>query len=143
MPITFDEHGNLTPGIHWIKWEVFVKNFGRNARRKMLISGLELALQSLEKAGCSIAYIDGSFVTTKDEPGDYDGCWDTQGVTIGLLDPVLLDFKDSRKSQKMKFQGEFFPAQMVEGKSRMIFLEFFQTDKNTGMRKGIIGLKLR
>jgi len=30
-------------------------------------------LLSLKSAGCKTAFINGSFVTTKDEPGDYDG----------------------------------------------------------------------
>jgi len=39
--------------------------------------------------------------------------------------------------------GEFFPAQMPEGASVRVFLEFSQTDKETGRPKGIVGLNLQ
>jgi hypothetical protein len=42
-----------------------------------------------------------------------------------------------------KYLGEFFPAHMPEGASGKVFLEFFQTDKETGRSKGIVGLILR
>jgi hypothetical protein len=39
--------------------------------------------------------------------------------------------------------GELFPAQFRAGGSGETFLEFFQTDKETGNPKGIIVLDLR
>ena len=45
-----------------------------------------------------------------------------------------------RIAQKCKHFGEFFPAaQRPEGASGLAFLEFFQTDKETGRSKGIEG----
>ncbi len=87
-------------------------------------------------------YIDGSFVTVKHELGDYDACWDIDGVNVEALDPVFLDFSRGRGAQKRKYLGEFFPAQMPEGASGRVFLEFFQTDKETGRSKGIVALNL-
>ena len=86
--------------------------------------------------------VDGSFVTEKREPGDYDACWDIEGVDVEILDAVFLDFSDGRRAQKRKYFGEFFPAQMPEGATGKLFLEFFQTDKETGKPKGIVGLNL-
>ncbi|HEV3079165.1 MAG TPA: hypothetical protein VGY66_05275 [Gemmataceae bacterium] len=94
-------------------------------------------------AGCRRAYIDGSFVTRKQRPGDYDGCWETTGVDLRKLDPVLLTFDQGRAAQKAKYGGEFFPARFTEGGSGTTFLEFFQTDKETGAPKGIVILQLR
>ena len=48
-----------------------------------------MALEVLHRAGCSKVYIDGSFVTVKLEPGDYDACWDIDGVNVEALDSVL------------------------------------------------------
>ena len=45
-------------------------------------------------AGCRRAYVDGSFVTAKEVPGDFDGCWEAEDVDPDALDPVLLDFLD-------------------------------------------------
>ncbi len=91
----------------------------------------------------SQVYIDGSFVTTKSDPGDYDACWDIDGVDVDILDLVFLDFSGGRAAQKRKYFGEFFPAQMPEGASGKAFLEFFQGDKETGRSKGIVGLNLQ
>ena len=90
-------------------------------------------------------YLDGSFVTTKDQPADFDGCWDPSGVSGSQLDPVLLDFRPGRLAQKVKYSGELFPSTaQAEAKSpHRTFLEFFQEDKNTGRRKGIISIDLR
>lgn len=59
------------------------------------------------------------------------------------LDSVFLDFSNGREAQKRKYLGEFFPAQMPEGASGRLFLEFFQTDKETGRPKGIVRLNLQ
>jgi len=67
----------------------------------------------------------------------------TLSVDMESLDSVFLDFSNGRRAQKRKYLGEFFPAQMPEGASRRLFLDFFQTDKETGKRKGIVGLNLQ
>ena len=59
-----------------------------------------------------------------------------------LLDPVLLDFSNDRAAQKAKYFGEFFPAQLPEGRSGRTFLEFFQRDRLTDHLKGIVILQL-
>lgn len=87
--------------------------------------------------------IDGSFVTAKDVPGDFDAYWGVNGMDVDLIDPVLLDFDNERSAQKAKYFGDIFPAELPEGVSGKTFLEFFQTDKVTGERKGIIGIRLR
>jgi len=88
------------------------------------------------------AYLDGSFVTTKDQPGDFDACWDVTDVDPDKIDPVFFDFDNGRAAQKARFGGEFFPAQLPEGDSGKTFLEFFQIDKNTGDPKGIVAVDL-
>ena len=72
------------------------------------MAGLKSALLELRNAGCRMAYINGSFVTDKEFPEDYDGCWDMRGVDIGMLDPTLYDVTQARKAQKDKYFGEFF-----------------------------------
>lgn len=100
------------------------------------------AFYSLKRAGCKVAYIDGSFVTSKYRPKDFDACWEVEGVNPSLLDPVLLDFSDGRKAQKLKYGGELFPASVPNGSTGKTFLEFFQTDRETGERKGIVAIDL-
>jgi len=139
----FNRDGTLPAGIHSSGWEEVESRFGFSERRLQLLGGLKSALRALRRAGCRRVYIDGSFVTVKREPGDYDACWDIEGVDMESLDSVFLDFSNARRAQKRKYLGEFFPAQMPEGASGRLFLDFFQTDKETGKRKGIVGLNLQ
>lgn len=138
----FDKDGCLQPGIHEMSWQGFVKNFGTNPQRLRLISGIEDAIKSLKKAGCNTMYVNGSFVTAEEFPNDYDACWDVTGVDPSLLDPILLQFK-SRAAMKTKYLGDLFPAHFSELSTGRTFLDFFQTDKSTGKRKGLIKLNLK
>jgi hypothetical protein len=139
----FDSRGNLPPGIHSAAWNQIVTRLGFTARRKMLLIGLREALARLKAAGCRLVYLDGSFVTSKPQPEDFDACWGVTGVDVENLDPVFLDFSDSRARQKQRFFGEFFPAELPEGATGKTFVEFFQTDKETGNAKGILAIDLR
>ena len=139
----FDADGNLPPGVHWATWQEFVQRFGMSPHRDKLLMGLRSALDGLKAAGCQAVYIDGSFVTTKSVPNDFDACWDIEGVNPDLLDPILLLLRDGRVVQKAKYFGELFPAQFSEGITGLRFLEFFQIDKETGKQKGIIAIDLR
>jgi Family of unknown function (DUF6932) len=139
----FDADGNLPPGVHWATWQEFVQRFGMSPHRDKLLMGLRSALDGLKAAGCQAVYIDGSFVTTKSVPNDFDACWDTEGVNPDLLDPILLLLTHGRVAQKAKYFGELFPAQFSEGMTGLRFLEFFQIDKETGKLKGIIAIDLR
>ncbi len=138
----FTRTGNLPPGIHWATWNGSAGRFGWSPRRRRLLTGLRRALRLLREAGCTVAYIDGSFVTAKETPGDFDACWDVEGVDPDRLDPVFLDFADGRAAQKRRFGGELFPAQLPEGLTGRMFLAFFQTDRSTGRRKGIVAIRL-
>lgn len=135
--------GLLPPGVHFTSWEELERRFGQSTWRRRLISGLRRAAMSLAAAGCKTLYIDGSFVTDKLTPGDFDACWDEQGVDPNLLDPVLLTFDANRAAQKAKYGGEFFPA-AFQARHRApfrLFLDFFQQDKN-GRPKGIVAIDL-
>ena len=87
-----------------------IERFGWNERRRRLIDGLGDVVTALAEAGCRRLWLNGSFVTAKDERGDFDACWDQTDVDLDLLDPVLLDFSDGRRAQKNRFGGELFPT---------------------------------
>ena len=101
--------GRLPAGEHLADWYEVVERFGWNERRRRLIDGLADALVLLAEAGCRRVWLNGSFVTTKDEPGDFDACWDQTGVDLDVLDPVLLDLSAGRVAQKARFGGELVP----------------------------------
>ena len=108
----------------------------------MLLDGLRAALLSLKDSGCRRVYSDGSFVTTKEQPGDFDGCWEVDGVGPDKLDPVLLEFVNRRAAQKAKYHGELFLANTAADPAGTRFIDFFQFDKD-GQPKGILALELK
>jgi len=138
----FNADGNLPKGVHLATWSEFCDRFGFTPHRRRLLGGMKRAMDSLRAAGCKTFYIGGSFVTSKEIPDDYDGCWSTQEVDFNLLDPVLLDFSANRLAQKIKYGGELFLTHQIEGNSRKTFLEFFSIDKDTGKPKGLVMLNL-
>ncbi|HVA74581.1 MAG TPA: hypothetical protein VNF71_08450 [Acidimicrobiales bacterium] len=131
-PIT----GRLPPGEHIGTWEEVVDRFGWNRRRRQLLDGLAEALALLADAGCTRVWINGSFVTAKEEPGDFDVVWDPTDADLDRLDPIFFDFADGRRAQKERFGGELLPN-VVERASGLVFAEFFQNERDTGL-KGIV-----
>ena len=139
---SFDERGNLPPGTYAATWDEIVERYATNERREQMLIGLRAAIESLRAAGCSRVYLDGSFVTDKVVPGDFDACWEERGVDPDLLDPVLLDFSDRRAAQKAKYGGELFPAEVAAEPGGTRFLDYFQRDRPTGKPKGIVAIDL-
>jgi len=137
------ESGDLPSGVHFAGWKEIEMRLAFNPRRWMLLIGFRDACALLRRAGCRLVYLDGSYVTTKRLPGDFDACWDIQGVNEDGLDPVFWDFTQGRAAQKQRFGGEFFPAQLPEGATGRAFVDFFQVNKVTGEPKGVIALRLR
>ena len=143
MSIQFNNWGNLPVGDHQLSWEEILHEYGYNTHRQKLLAGLKKALYSFKIAGCKVVYLDGSFVTIKQYPNDYDCCWLTENVNPDLLDKVLQKYDHiGRKLQKIRYYGEFFPSNLIEKSSGSPFLDFFQTDRETGERKGIVKIDL-
>jgi hypothetical protein len=132
--------GYLPPGLHPASWMEVVPCFATNSHRKHLLSGLEQALRNFSGAGCRTVLLDGSFVSVKVLPRDYDAAWEPVGVDPALLDPVLLDFSRKRAAMKLKYGGEFFPATAL-AVAGALYRDFFQKDKN-GVPKGVIEIDL-
>jgi hypothetical protein len=137
-----DTDGNLPPGIHHATWTEIVTRHATSTRRRELLDGLLDALRSLKTAHCKIAYIDGSLITAKEHPGDFDACWEAAGVASSRLDPELLDFSDGRSAQKARYGGELFPAEAAAEPDGPTFLEFFQRDRVAKQPKGTIAIDL-
>jgi hypothetical protein len=140
-PLT--DEGLLPPGVHYASWDELEDRFGYSAWRKHLISGLRRAAKALAEAGCKTLYVDGSFVTDKEFPGDFDGCWQEEGVDPDQLDPILLTFGAKQAAQKAKYGGELFPASSPAEiwPPFRVFLDFFQEDRD-GRAKGVIAIDL-
>ena len=139
----FNDNDTLPAGIYWAEWDEFVKRFGFNSHRMGIMEGLRNAILNFIQAGCEVIYIDGSFVTNKEFPNDFDGCWDTRNVKANLLDPVFFEFSNKRAAQKAIYRGEFFPTSFQADRSGKTYLNFFQHIKYTEEPKGIIAFNLK
>lgn len=129
----------LPPGLHDATLDEARLRFATTPHRRRLFEGFSRATDSLRQAGCATVYLDGSYVTGKPHPGDFDGCWDLAGVNPGLLDPVLLDFSGKREAQKAKYFGEMFAIQLPHQPG---LLSFFQKEKFSDRAKGIVRITL-
>ncbi len=139
----FDENGNLPLGVHWAEWKEFEERFNYNPTRGRLINGLKLAMLHLSEAGCRTIYIDGSFTTSKEKPGDFDGCYDEETVNtyhLRINAPRLYNHHD-RAGQKAKYRGELFPSNQPIGYYGDSSYDFFQSDR-FGNKKGLIAIDL-
>jgi hypothetical protein len=132
--------GFLPPGVHPAPWMEVAPRFSQNSHRDRLATGLYAALKNLAGAGCRTVLLDGSFVTERPLPQDYDGAWEPHGVDPYRLDPVLLDFSNGRAAMKAKYGGELFPASAA-AKPGVLYRAFFLKDRN-GVSKGIVELDL-
>lgn len=105
--------------------------------------GLRMAMEQLKAGGCRTIYINGSFVTIKPDPGDFDACWDSEDVDYDYLRknaPRLLNHLD-RSAQKSKYKGEIFRSDQPVGDYALTSIEFFQRDRQLNP-KGIIAIDL-
>ena len=142
----FLDNGCLVPGVHFMTWDDFYDQFSFSPKRKFLLEGLEKVVDILKKCGCIMIYVDGSFVTSKLEPNDYDACWDGDLDSVvsnmQVIEPVFLDFSNGRKKQKLKYRGEVFPSEISADSIGTLYLDFFQQIRFSTDKKGIVAIKL-
>ena len=132
----------LPAGIHIATFSEVKALFVYNARRAELFEGLLCGSVELANAACKQLYLDGSYVTSKEYPGDFDACWDSEGIDWAALDADLRDYATSREEQKSKYGGEFYPASAIADMQGHSFLELFQLDRFTNRAKGIVAIDL-
>lgn len=102
------------------------------------MQGLRAAVANLNKAKVQRLWIDGSFVTDKENPSDIDGVWETNAqVDLDVLDPVFLG---NRGAMKDKYGLDFFPD-VIEAGSGLPFPVFFRTNRDN-QPKGILVIQL-
>jgi hypothetical protein len=140
LPAADIRTGYLPPGVHQAPWSEIAPRFGVNGHQSRLVGGLLAALMNLAGAGCRSVLLNGSFVSEKELPRDYDGAWDTAGVDPALLDPVLLNFSNGRAAMKSKYLGELFPATAMATPG-VLYRDFFMRDRN-GVPKGVVHVDL-
>lgn len=140
----FTIEGYLPPGIHLTTIEEIETMFATNMKRKQIFQKLLILIADLKSIGCNVAYVDGSFVTTKERPKDVDVCWelidDLSYISYAKHNmPILWQFGTP---QQNKYMADIFPANLIEAGSKKKFLDFFQVIKFTKTPKGILKIEL-
>lgn len=137
----------LEPGDHEAdSWEEIERKLGKSPERKELLIGLKRILIHLKSAGCKKVCLDGSFVTMKARPNDFDLCWDEEGVDENLLDPILLDYYNFRMEMKEKYGGDILPTSGIGSINPFKTIEaFFRINhrRDGGKEKGLIIIYLQ
>lgn len=133
----FDKNGNLPPGTYPATLAEIETRFAITLHRKKLFSGLKAVAENLKAANCQTLYLNGSFITSKEEPGDFDACWEPLEVNQNL-DPMLLTDRIARKA---KYLGDIYPRipELTEG---LDHFKSWQLDRDDNI-KGIIIIDLR
>lgn len=140
----FLANGNLPPGIYIVSFEGFIKKYGINYCRNSQLKGLERAIVEFKNGGATKIFVDGSFVSNKINPGDFDVVYDLDEIDDNRIDKLLLDSSiHGRKLQKIHYGGEFFPMSNRADRLGTSFINYFQKDKKTKDPKGIIQIDLR
>jgi hypothetical protein len=101
----FNDLGYLPPGVYETSWQEFMQRIVINPHRQRLATGLAAALRKLGIAGCRRVIIGGSFVTSKEQPNDFDGWYSDFGLDPNTLDPL---FVEKINDQQIAFAGRLF-----------------------------------
>ena len=135
LPEFVETTGYLPPGRHAATWHEVEDRFATNTHRAVLTSRLLTALVMLRKAGCTNVFLNGSYVTDKDHPGDVDVLYEAQGVQPQLLDPLFRSEDAATRQERAKVYGAVYDV----GDTGLI--AFFQTDR-ADVPKGIVTISL-
>jgi hypothetical protein len=90
--MTFNSEGYLEPGVHTMELDslehIFVVGFPHPSTRKLILDGYKEHLTALREVIPSFTqFIDGSFVSNKNDPGDIDLVCFIDGDEIDNLSP--------------------------------------------------------
>lgn len=138
MILEFDQNGNLPPGIHVATIQEVEARFTNNIQRKRLFQALLKVLGILRGCNCPEVYLNGSFITTKSEPEDYDLCYEPTGIN-GTEE--FKQFLETRETRKKEYLGDIFPR-MPQPPYETDHVEDWQIGRD-GEVKGIIRIILR
>ena len=132
----FDERGYLPPGVHVATLDEVRQRFGNNVRRNELLSNFNVLLEVIRRVGASRLFLDGSFVTDKEIPGDIDAILvipddlNTASPEAGVL-----------YEADIRFSVDLFIVRERNTNWLLRWLEFFGHDRNDEP-KGLVEVTL-
>ena len=136
----FDLNGNLPEGVHDASIEEVRTRFAYNPTRQRLFEAFLEVMDILHECKSPEVHLDGSFITTKEEPSDYDMCWESTGVEPTDRLRALLELREQRKEW---YLGDIF-LRMPQPPYFYDDVEHWQSDsRQEDDVKGIIRIRLR
>lgn len=144
----YREDGWLPEGHHHTTWEEIAARFGgepgsRRARLLTLLVQWRDAVRAKGMGGLLI--LNGSFISRKEEPGDFDCLFIYDDATARLIekDDAALELLSYERS-KEKGYGDIFclSEAAVREFPKFCHLDMFDTDKVNKKPKGVVELQL-
>ena len=137
----FDRQGFLPQGLHDTSIQEIRSVLGFTSHRNRLIDGLDRFVHIWNASGfVDYAVIDGSFVTSKPEPGDIDMLIipiDGAFHSVNFMD-LSISYADDRDFTKAEFGCEAFVVYWEENLKEWI--DFFSHDRQGNVR-GLLRLE--
>jgi hypothetical protein len=133
--------GMLPPGSHEATVNEIRRRFGTgNSGRMRLMKGLEAVLRLARKVGASRLYLDGSFVTDKSEPGDWDAVLLLPAdARTGSKEAIALA---DRPELRKRYGGDLFTMMEEDTEVLAHYVEGVFVRDRHGRAKGLVILRL-
>jgi len=144
MALSFDQFGNLPPGIHLLSLEEIRAEFGQAiSRRQWLMQQFENIIQIAQRTGkLKRLFLWGSFVSSKPVPNDIDILLVLDSdFSDEYISPESLYILDHEQA-KLRFQADiFWIRENISPEIFNLLLETYQKDREQRPR-GIVEVKL-
>lgn len=149
MPLpAFREDGWLPSGHHAAEWPEIGLRFGggSGSRRELILNSLLKWRDAARAKGMGgRVVLDGSFVSSKEVPGDFDLVFSYDGATEALLrgDASARRLTDYQECHALGFLGDVFalPASLKQFSPALSGLDMFDLSRG-GMSKGGVEVEL-
>lgn len=107
--------GLLPEGEHPLDWKSIVSLFGTSPRRQGLLQKLHELCLILKRAGVETVWLDGSFVTSKPTPNDFDMSFDLSDAAFARLPDYPFKVKNAATRLRSHFCGDIKVEPMADG----------------------------
>ena len=139
MELNFNTKGNLYKTVD-LTFRQFRKAFGTNPGRLEKINAAVSFFKIFSSCGCKLVCIGGSFVSTKEHPGDIDLCFDVTSVNFEQLKKRLPEYFDFNKRGEIRGYTGCHIWDFDATSTRL--LDMLEEDRD-GNSKGLVRLKLK
>ena len=139
MSLSFNSRGFLHETIP-LSYEEFKNHFGTNLRRINQINNALKFIRLFHSCGCQTVFVDGSFVSKKENPEDIDLCFDLTDIDVEKIRKVFPQFFQPNEIGKIhrEFQCHIFHFY----ENFTFYFDLLQEDRN-GYRKGLVRLDIK